>query len=366
MIRRPAVLVLFAGILVLPGCAYFGHHSPRYLSATSRPPLEIPPDLTAPPNLESLPSPPGPGKTPAVPLVAAVGQAAHPLAPPCASSAVLTRFPNVSLVRAGGQRWLRVSAASGAVWKAVQAFFVTQGFTIEKPQPAAGIFVTNWRPDLAQKQENLAKNGLDQLLSRQYAAGHQQRYRVRLERGRAGATEVYLQSQGVREVIYGSSRKTDNAGRHWELEPPEPAQDAAMLGRLAAYLGARGLASASMPAANTVLPGQDPLGRPMLRLTQTRHVWSRVGVALGQAGAVVLDADRKRGRYLVRFAPYSAIKSHDVQALEARRLKTERRYEVSVTAGSGNRSVIVTVANGSGMAGKGAVALRDALQQRLR
>lgn len=296
---------------------------------------------------------------------AAVAQAPHLPVTLMSSAAVLTRFPDVSLVRAGGQRWLRVSAAPSAIWKAVQAFFVTQGFTIKKPQPMAGMFETNWRPGLAQEQESHAKNGLDQVLSHRYAVGYQQRYRVRLERGRTDTTEVYLQSEAVREVVCGSSRKTQNAGRYWELEPPEPAQDAAMLSRLAVYLGAHGRALASMPAANTVSPGQDSSGRPMLRLTRTRHIWSRVGVALGQAGAVVLEADRKKDRYLVRFAPHSAIRSYGVQALEAKRLKTARRYEVTVVAGVGNQGVTVTVANVSGAAGRGAVALRDALQQKL-
>ncbi|MHB1951488.1 MAG: outer membrane protein assembly factor BamC [Acidiferrobacteraceae bacterium] len=366
--RRRTVWPWLAAPLLLSACAYFGHHTPEYLSAKARRALEIPPGLTAPPTVGTLPPAPPPsnpsratptGATPSPGAAAALGAPAA-----CTQTPVLVKFPGVSLVRAGNQRWLRVQGSPSAVWASVQAFFVQHGFAIRHSRPAAGIFSTQWRSSPLRGQETPVEKGLERLFSGLYAAGRKQRYRVRLERGHAGATEVYVQYQAVREVVFGASGTMDNEGHYWELEPPDASGNGNVLNLLAVYLGAHPPVSAGAPPdAGGVSAGADPQGQPLLTMTPATHVWSRVGVALAQAGAEVVDASRAKHQYVVRFASKATIKGARVATLDKARRQAQRDYRVTVSR-SGDTATI-TVAAVAPAGGQGATALRNALQRNL-
>ncbi len=367
MRRWRAIVVWLGTPLLLSACAYFGDHSPAYLAAQRREALVIPPGLMSPPDMGKLP--PAPSTVPAksgntAPATAPVAATAGSPRPACASVPVLVPSPNVALVRAGGQRWLRVDASPTALWAPLQAFFVKRGFKIRHSRAEAGMFETDWRSSPIRGQESRVEKGLERLFSGLYAAGRKQRYRVRLEAGHAGATEIYVQSQEVREVIFGSSGTTDNAGHYWELDPPNPARDADMLNRLAVYLGAHPAVPSGVSAGSMeVSAGSNAAGQPILTMTTGTHVWSRVGVALAQAGADVLDASRAKHRYVVRFAADAKTKAARVATLDKERRRAGGRYEVMVAASAG--TTVVTIASASPAEDAGAVALRNALQRNL-
>lgn len=353
---RSAVAV--TAILFVSGCALWHHEPATYERAAARPALEIPPDLATPATTGALPPAPA----------GAASSTPEGVAAPAASAApgVLPASPVVALERAGGQRWLRVAGTPSAVWSSVRAFFIKRGYFIAAEHPAAGIFVTDWRSDIIHQHKDFLERHLGKLFPSLYSNGGEERYRVRLEPGTtADVTEVYVQHQGIRQVVVGQGT-VDTASFYWEFEAPNPELDAEMLSRLGAYLAGRPL-SAQAPAAGA--PGaavtRDKAGHARLELQSGANAWQRVGVALGQAGATVTAADATSHVYQVEVVD-PGMKSGSVHGLLQHRASQQQAYGVRVTPTAAGATVEVLGPNGAPDDRPGAVALLQALERNLR
>lgn len=347
-----------ATVLLTSGCALWHRGPPGYEQAEARPALAIPPDLAAPPTTGGLPAAP--------PAAAAAPATAAGAVSAAASAAVLPASPRVSLERAGGQRWLKVTGTPAAVWSSVRAFFIKRGYFIAREHPAAGIFVTDWRADTIRQPKDFLERHLGKLFPSLYSNGGEARYRVRLERGTTpGTTEVYVQHQGIRQVVVGQGT-VDTASFYWEFEAPNPELDAEMLSRLGAYLAGRPLspqASAGQAPATAVLT-KDAAGHPRLMLADGAEAWQRVGVALGQAGATVTHADPGAQVYEVRVGAQSG-KAGSVHGLLQDQAGRQQDYEVRVTAEGPGAAVAVLAPNGTPDSDPRALALLQALERNL-
>jgi outer membrane protein assembly factor BamC len=271
-----------------------------YKSARSLPSLEIPPDLAAPGQAESLEVPDLPEEaTTYSSYRGGVGATSGSVSP--TREAVLTEPQTVRLERAADQQWLVVKAEPEQVWPKVREFWVKNGFALDVEDPKIGILETEWAENRADIPQDPIRRVLGRVLDSVYSAATRDKFRVRLERGTdPGTTEVYLTHRGMEEVSQGESFV-------WQPRPSDPELEAEMLKRLMVALGVedRGavLASAEPQAARAAM-GRSPEGTPVLTLNEDfSRAWRRTGLALDKVGFTVEDRDRSKGVYYVRYMP---------------------------------------------------------------
>lgn len=303
MKRNAVYFVLFA---LLAGCSSMQDlmqgEKIQYKSESKQlPRLEVPPDLTAPSRDDRY----------AVPDIATHGSATLSTynaerggARRAGSSEVLPDVAKVHIERAGSERWLVVPEAPEKVWPVVKEFWQGLGFLIKTENPEVGVMETDW----AENRANIPKSPIRSLLGRVidsvYSTGERDKFRTRLERGKApGTTEIYISHRGMEEV-YTDSNKDNTV---WQPRPPDPELEAEFLRRLMLRFGvedARAKAElvskdAKIERAKLV---RSASGSSTLELDDAfDRAWRRVGLALDRVGFTVEDRDRSKGYYFVRY-----------------------------------------------------------------
>lgn len=300
----PAAILLASGLIA--GCstseplnqkADFQSMVPVKSEAAS---LEVPPDLTTP-QTQNKYSIPTSGTATASQL--ARDQKAAPAAgtPASTNAPVVVSVDKVKMERAGSQRWLVVNDKSPAqLWPQLKAFFQDSGFTIKTEEPEIGVMETDW----AENRAKLPNDGIRKLieyvgLSNVYSTAERDMFRIRLEKGQNGGTEVYFSHRGVEEV-YVNEGKSETK---WQPRPADPELEAEMLGRFMTRLGltnqqAREAITKTQPVAQDQTT---PITNGTLTISDSfDRAWRRVGLALDRIGLVVSDRDRSQGIYFVK------------------------------------------------------------------
>jgi outer membrane protein assembly factor BamC len=273
-----------------------------YKSAGKLPPLEVPPDLTAP----------GTDERYAVPDISPRSTATYSAysqerkgQPKASGTSLLPAQDKVRIERSGSQRWLVVNAVPEEVWPVVKEFWQEQGFIITVERPESGIMETDWAENRAKIAQDPIRNILSKVVDSLYSTAERDKFRTRLERGAQGATtEVYISHRGMYEVIEGG----DGGNRTvWQPRPSDPELEADMLRRLMVRFGVEEARAKSMVAEEErqerakILKSQD--GTETLSLHEPfDRAWRRVGLALDRVGFTVEDRDRSKGLYYVRYA----------------------------------------------------------------
>lgn len=319
MCLNRALLLSSAVVLLLSGCQLFGDKNKvDYRNTRTVPPLEVPPDLTGLPAVES------PGGASSAARPSEIASAQQPQQP--STGAVLPEYPGITLARDGQTRWLVVKAEPQALWEPVREFVLTNGMIIADENPEIGVIETDWAEDRAKigtgGQKLLAK-----WLGSLYSTGMRDKYRLRLERGVApGTTEIYLSHQGMEEYIPEDNRASGSGGSMWRPRATDAELEAKMLQGLSAHLGGHRTAAkpapAPAPSAAPASPGppdtaaktttppassnaalqRNGSGAPVLSLQDSLdRAWRRVGLSLDRIGFTVEDRDRSKGVYYVRY-----------------------------------------------------------------
>jgi outer membrane protein assembly factor BamC len=270
-----------------------------YKSAGTLPPLEVPPDLTAPSN-DNRYAVPASGQTTLSRYESTRAQQGV-----ADSGAVLPKVANMHIERAGSERWLVVADQTPAqLWPLLKDFWQENGFLIKTEQPQLGIMETGWAEDRAKLPSSMAGLSLAAVISPLYSTGERDRFRTRLERTADGkGTEIYVSHQGLQEV-YTDPEKVTPA---WQPRPPDPGLEAEFLTRLMVRLGAKQQVAQQQVAAAGAKPmaeiRKDPKGFETLTLFEPfDRAWRRVGLALDRVGFTVEDRNRDKGVYYVRYA----------------------------------------------------------------
>lgn len=302
--RRILWIVLPA--VMLAGCEMSLPESKKvdYKSAAVKlPPLEIPPDLTAPTRDDRY----------AVPDVATgKGSATYSAyagergaARASTAQEVLPQIQKMRIERSGTQRWLVVQGQPAQVWPTVKEFWQEMGLLINVEQPEAGIMETDWAENRAKLPQDFIRRSIGKVFDSLYSTSERDKYRTRLEVGREpGTTEIYISHRGMMEV-YTNEGKSET---RWQPRPPDPEMEAEMLGRLMVRLGAEEVHAKAMVANGSVAtnervklkPAADGVGTLELQEAFDRS-WRRVGLALDRVGFTVEDRDRSQGLYFVRY-----------------------------------------------------------------
>jgi outer membrane protein assembly factor BamC len=297
-------LIVAALLVWVSGCSWlnsaFPDRSKDYRKAQTAASLEVPPDLTATPDTDSLVVP-GEQTTLSGYTTAreSVGRGS--------SEAVLPSPDGMEIERDRDRRWLVVKGDPSAVWPQAREFWLENGFLIVVEDPTIGILETNWM----QSREYIPQGAIRNLISRvwegAYSSGFQDRYRMRLEVGeQPGTTEVYITHQGMEEHLEGTPDSTQTTV--WAPRPPDPGLEAEMLTRMMVFLGTtpeqaeRSLAVADEPEQARAELIQKGSGQASLIVHEGfERAWRSVGITLDRVDFAVEDRDRSGGIYYVRY-----------------------------------------------------------------
>ncbi|SFN40208.1 outer membrane protein assembly factor BamC [Nitrosospira briensis] len=272
----------------------------NYKSAGKLPPLEVPPDLTAPGSDERY----------VVPDINPTGSATfsaydrerNKLSGASTGGAFILpslEEAGVRMERSGTQRWLVVKGEPEEVWPVVKEFWHELGFLIKVEMPEAGVMETDWAENRAKISEDIIRNTLGKILDSLYSTAERDKFRTRLERGEDGTTEIYISHRGMDEVMQGDVRTV------WQPRPADPDLEAEMLSRLMMRFGVTeerartAVANSGSVQERARLDGEKG---GVLSLNEAfDRSWRRVGLALDRIGFTVEDRNRSQGIYFVRY-----------------------------------------------------------------
>jgi outer membrane protein assembly factor BamC len=285
-----------------------------YKSASQLPPLEIPPDLTAPTRDTRYVVPEGRSSA----TLSGYQQERREQRP--GSGGVLPQVENVRIERAGSERWLVVPEPAEKVWPVVREFWLERGFLIKHESPEAGVIETDWAENRANLPQDFVRGLLGRFADQVYSSAERDRFRTRLDRTPDGkGTEVYVSHRGMREV-YTTTERGNEGQTRWEPRDPDPSLEAEFLRLLMVRMGVQEerakLAAASGPQEQRARIVKSSNGSELLQVNEPfDRAWRRVGLALDRVGFTVEDRDRQNGLYFVRYADPEA----DMQRKNAER-----------------------------------------------
>jgi len=292
-----------AWLLLLGGCSSISDaldSKVDYKSAGTLPPLDVPPDLTAPARDSRYVLPDG---GPSTATLSGYEQQRKDQAR-ATNSGVLPQVEQLRIERAGSERWLVVPMPAEKVWPLVKEFWQENGFLIKLEVPEAGVMETDWAENRAKVQDGPVKDFLAKMLDSIMSTGERDKFRTRLERSADGkSTEVYVSHRGMVEVYKEHVTMQETM---WQPRPSDPGLEAEFLRRMMVRFGVQdAVARAALAAPSTqraeLRKAND--GTELLQVMEPfDRTWRRVGLALDRVGFTVEDRDRQKGLYFVRYA----------------------------------------------------------------
>jgi outer membrane protein assembly factor BamC len=297
-----AALLMACAALALGGCET-GSLGKKidYKSTARAPALEIPPDLVTPQYDDRYN------------VATASGVAARDATRPRSGGDIaINANADARIMRSGSERWLVVRATPDQAWNVTRQFWTEQGFGLAIEQPQAGIMETDWAENRAELPPDAIRDALGKVGDFFYNTYKRDKFRTRLERGvESGTMEIYLSQRRMEQVPTTMIDRTQPAGFVWAVMPPSPSIEAEFLTRLMVKFGtAEAKATEAVQAAVAPGPAAEHAriikaadGSPRLYVDDTfDRAWRRVGLALDRVGFTVVDRDRSKGVYFVRYA----------------------------------------------------------------
>jgi outer membrane protein assembly factor BamC len=289
------IAVVVAISLALSGCEMVQSKKIDYKSAGKVPPLEVPPDLTAPSSDNRYAVPDVQGGTATYSAFSKERRET-----PSGTQAILPATDKARIERAGSQRWLVVQATPEQVWPVIKDFWQENGFIINVESPQTGVMETDWAENRAKIPQDAIRNLLGKVIDGLYSTAERDKFRTRIEPGKDG-TEIYISHRGMMEV-YATEGRDKTV---WQPRPADPELEAEMLRRLMLRFGVESakaetlLAKQQQPEQARILKDGDA---PVLEVDEGfDRAWRRVGLALDRVGFAVEDRDRAKGIYYVRY-----------------------------------------------------------------
>ncbi|MDQ6620867.1 MAG: outer membrane protein assembly factor BamC [Pseudomonadota bacterium] len=367
--RRSAVAAGVLAALLLSGCESLSLSSLGkkidYKSTSSAPALEIPPDLSTPQYDERYN------------VTTASGLAARDSARPATGTEIA---PNATgearIVRAGTERWIVAKATPEQAMNIVRQFWTDNGFVVAQDSPQTGIIETDWAENRAEIPQDFIRRSLGKFIDVFYTTYKRDKFRTRIERGNeSGTVEIYLSHRGMEQMPTAMSQGSPVAFA-WAVLPPKPDLEAEFLTRLLVRFGAtQPQATQSLQAAvqtpDKARLENAPDGTPRLVVDDSfDRAWRRVGLTLDRIGFTVVDRDRSKGLYYVRYADPDSEKKNvgflDKLAFWRDKAEKPEQYRIVISE-AGNASAVLVqnpegVAEKSAAGGKILALLRDQLK----
>lgn len=310
--RSLTLALAVVAALVLAGCDTLAGFSPTkridYKSATSGPALELPPDLTTPRYDDRY-------RVNTATGLAAAGTNKE------SRSTLLPQTPDAKIMRAGNERWLVVKATPEQAWNTTREFWQESGFVLAVENPQIGFMETDFAENRAEIPNDIVRKTLGKVLDVFYSTYKQDKFRTRIERGtEPGTVEIYISHRGMEQVPTGKIDNSSPAAFAWAVMPPNPALESEMLTRLMMKFGTPEPAARAAVVEASIAPDRatiekNPDGSYKLTVQDPfDRTWRRVGLALDRGGFTVVDRDRSRGVYFVRYGDPDALAAKANQA----------------------------------------------------
>jgi outer membrane protein assembly factor BamC len=303
MLNRLNLTLATVTLVLFSGCSWLGIPSgPDYRTqgqTTKIRTLDVPPDLTRPISDDRFIVPDGKATT--------FSQYSRDRGNQPVSSgntAVLPKFENANLLRAGDQRWLVVKGTPANVWPILKEFWTESGFVLKRETPEAGIMETDWAENRSKIGQDIIRNSVGRLLDGLYSSGERDKFRTRIEAGiEPGTTEIFVSHRGVEEIYTNPDKNSTG----WKFRPVDKDLEAEMLGRMLVKFGfandkTTAVAGATAAPASQPRASFDTAKGGVLKVAEPfDRAWRRVGLALDRSGFTVEDRDRSKGMFFVRY-----------------------------------------------------------------
>jgi outer membrane protein assembly factor BamC len=320
-----------------------------YKSVTSAPSLEIPPDLKSPAYDDRYN------------VSTASGLAARDATKPKTGDQIApNQIGDAKIVKVGNERWLHVTATPEQAWNVTRKFWVDNGFVLATELPGSGILETDWAENRAEMPPDFLRSTVGKYADLFYTTYKREKFHTRIERGNdAGTVDIYVSSRVMEQVPTAKIDNSSPAAFAWAVLPPNPGLDAEWLARLMVRFGipetqandslrATGPGGAGTERAQ-LEKASDGVNQLVLDDSFDR-AWRRVGLALDRIGFTVVDRDRSKGQYFVRYSdPETAAKSEGLlNKLMFWRTKDEKPEQYRITIAQADPRSVVTVQDPSG------------------
>ncbi len=355
-VKRITTRGAFAAVLAvvaLSGCESLTGIAPtkriEYKSAASGPALELPPDLTTPRYDDRYQ------------VTTATGLAAAN-ANKTGRSEFLPTNPDAKIVRAGSERWLVVKATPEQAWNTVREFWQESGFVLAVEQPQVGMMETDFAENRAEIPSDFFRRTVGKYLEFFYSTYKQDKFRTRIERGvEPGTVEVFVSHRGMEQVPTTKIDNVSPAGFTWAVMPPNPELEAEMLTRLMMKFGAPESVARAAVIQAAAAPDKARVDRnadgsyKLVVDDQFDRAWRRVGLALDRIGFTVVDRDRSRGVYFVRYGDPDALAAKQNTAGWLEKLKfwksdeKDKPEQYQIVVGESAQTSVVSVQDPGGV-----------------
>ncbi len=292
--------------VVLAGCSSFGSVTDEgidYKSTVKQQSLEIPPDLTTPATNRDLDiSDPA---TQANTYSAYVGQQLS-TGQKTEGLQGLPQQSGVSYEHEGPYAWLVLKGSKEQIWPRIREFWLKTGFVLVEDKPELGVMETEWAENRANIPKGTIRNLLGKVFAAAYTSGTRDKFRVRIEQGPdSESLELFIAHRGMVERIIGGELSSE--GSVWEVRPSDPDLEAIMLKRLMIQLGIP-----KSEASSVLASGQQQQPKAQLYTDGDRaavvlqkdfsRAWRLVGLALDRVSFSVVDRNRSKGIYYVKYS----------------------------------------------------------------
>ncbi len=292
-----AVLAAFA----LAGCESMPSLGKKidYHTVGTAPALELPPELSAPQYDDRYN------------VATASGLAARAATKPKSGDQVaVNATPDARIAKSGNERWLVVKATPDEAWKVTRQFWLDNGFTLTVEKPDTGVMETDWAENRAEIPTDFIRSTIGKYFDSFYNTYKREKWTTRIERSNdPGSVEIYVSARIMEQVPTQTDNSGGKSGFAWGLMPPNPGLEAQFLGRIMMRFGvpetqatqmAAGTGSATPP--DRARLEKSAAGANQLVLDDSfDRAWRRVGLALDRIGFTVVDRDRSKGLYFVRY-----------------------------------------------------------------
>jgi outer membrane protein assembly factor BamC len=294
VIRNALLLGL---VVALAACSVLDDEKIDYKSASRGQSLAVPPDLT------QLSADTRYNLGPADVVSAKGFEARQAAAPTLAKTA-----PN----RDGNTFWLVVNRPADQLWDPVRDFWLANGFLLTIDERNLGIMETDWAENRAKLPQDIIRRTLGKVLDSVYDTSQRDKFRTRMEHRPDGKTEIFVSHRGMEEVYNSDSRVTQSTV--WQPRPENPELEAEFLRRMMVKLGGATTEEAKAAQAEaTAVPVKSGIslatiaGVPTVTMNEGfDRAWRRVGLTLDRTGFTVVDRDRSKGLYFVRYVKIDA------------------------------------------------------------
>ena len=291
-------LSLILLLVIFTGCAPFGEKNVSDRSVITRVPnkaLEMPPDLITPAVNDKYSLP-------------ASGEAKlsdfndlDSRKFPRENSSLLPVETEAYFINYGRFKVLLIEKSPEEIWGLLKSFWIQNGFQIEKEMPEVGFIETDWLESREKISDGLIRNTLGKIFGGLYDSGERNKFRMRVERTKAGFSEISVVHKGLIQV---ASDDRFDPTIVWANRNSDQQLEELYLRRIINFVS--GKENQNSKSIDVVKKSQSTLnrgdGNNFFELALNfNEAWKSIGLILDRLGFEVEERLRKEGTYLIRY-----------------------------------------------------------------